>query len=127
MNVGLDIAENDLQAGYVLWGDLLVRRETVLLMVQQSLEKSLKSVLCAIGKPIPVTYERYLLVERLSPAHVPPYAFELDDLTPYASIRRYEEGKFKVTEEDIRLAFEMAKQVIEWCEQKVAQSMAQNV
>jgi HEPN domain-containing protein len=115
----LSIAINDLQAARALNVDPIVRRETVLLMVQQSLEKALKCLLCAAGLPIPLSHELALLVERLGDAHQPPFSEELDDLMPYATIRRYEDGTFELTVDDITLAFEMADQVLAWSSEKV--------
>lgn len=108
------IAENDLVSAKTLAKNISVRRETVLMMVQQSVEKSLKSVLCRVAKPIPQTHDLQVLIERLGPDSVPPFSEELGDLTPFATMRRYEEGRFEILDEDLDLAFEAANKVLLW-------------
>lgn len=108
------IAENDLVSAKTLAQNASVRRETVLMMVQQSVEKSLKSVLCAVAKPIPQTHDLQVLIERLGAQSRPPFSDELGDLTPFATIRRYEEGRFEILDEDLVAAFEAAQKVLDW-------------
>jgi len=115
----LTIAENDLVAANALKNDKNVRYETVLLMAQQAVKKSLKSVLCILQKPIPMTHDVYLIIDRLGEEHKPPHYEYLDDLTPYATIRRYKEEKFEITENDIAFTLNMVKDVLFWCNEKI--------
>lgn len=59
------IAEHDLQAGKVLADASLRRRESVLFFAQQAVEKSLKAVLCVLEKPLPLTNDLELIIDRL--------------------------------------------------------------
>lgn len=109
------VANNDLIAARALKQHSEVRGETVLIMVQQSIEKGLNALLCAMKKPIPMTHDLYGIVVLLGDNEVPPRAAELEELTPYATIRRYEEGRFEITQEDISNAIGLAEEVVEWC------------
>jgi HEPN domain-containing protein len=117
------IAKNDLRAAETLAKDSLVRKETVLMMVQQAIEKSLKSLLCSLEKPIPMTHDLFTLVQSVQAVSIElselPFALELDDLTPYASIRRYEDGIFEINNEDLKHSFKIAQEVLQWCELKI--------
>lgn len=115
----LSVAENDILAAIALSQHSEVRGETVLLMVQQGIEKGLKSVLCYSGLPIPMTHDLYGIVQRLGTNYHPPYADQLEELTPYATIRRYEEGRFEITVEDIKHSVAMAESILKWCKQVI--------
>lgn len=115
----LRVAQNDLLAAKALRQHQEIRGETVLLMVQQAIEKGLKSVLCQLGKSVPMTHDLYGIVERLGKDHVPPFSEQLEELTPYATIRRYEEGRFEITEEDTSNSLLIADAVLSWCEEQL--------
>lgn len=112
------IARADLRTAQVLSQHSDVRKETVLLHCQQCVEKTLKSILCFRERPVPFTHEIVLLVERLKD-DPPPESFALQDLTPYASLMRYEEGKFELTAEDIQNMMRLTEAVVEWAEKKI--------
>ena len=112
------IAANDFVTAEVLSRHAEVRRETVLLHCQQTIEKALKSVICAKGDPVPFTHEIVLLVDRLA-EDPPPGGYALHDLSPYASLMRYEEGKFEITDEDIAHMMETSRKVLEWARERV--------
>jgi HEPN domain-containing protein len=97
-----------------------VRKEIVLFQAQQAIEKSLKAVLCFQGKPIPMTHELNVLIDRLDRKNLPPGGIALHDFTPYATIRRYEEGKFELTAEDLSAGLELAKQVVAWAAKELS-------
>jgi HEPN domain-containing protein len=114
----MNIAQNDFLTAQVLSGHPEVRRETVLLHCQQAIEKTLKAVICANGKPVPFTHEIVLLADRLA-EDLPPGGYALHDLSPYASLMRNEEGKFEITAEDIAHMMDTARQVLEWAKERV--------
>ncbi len=89
----IHIAENDLISTKTLASNSEVRRETVLMMVQECIEKTLKAVLCALEFPLPQTHDLLVIIDRLGTENEPPMSDALDDLTPFATIRRYEEGR----------------------------------
>lgn len=113
------IGHNDLVAARALAQHAEVRGETVLMMAQQAIEKGLKSVLCYQEKSIPMTHDLYGIVQRLGSDHEPPYTEQLEELTPYATIRRYEEGRFEITAEDIANALTITEAIIKWCEKRI--------
>jgi len=108
------IAENDLETGKVLATATKVRRETVLFNLEQAVEKSLKAVLCHYEKPIPFTHDIYAILLLFDQNNLPPGGYALHDLTPFASIRRYEEGKFIITVDDIQNALNLVEKVLNW-------------
>lgn len=110
----IHIAENDLISARTLASNNEVRRETVLMMVQQCIEKTLKAVLCALGLPLPQTHDLLVIIDRLGTENAPPMSDALDDLTPFATIRRYEEGRFEILDSDLETAFDVAENVLKW-------------
>ncbi len=112
------IAENDLQAARALNADSLVRKETAMLMIQQCVEKSLKALLCSLEVPIPQTHDLSLLVDRISHSSVSvPTSVantDFDELTPFATLRRYEEGHFEIEDDDMNHALVLAATVLDW-------------
>ena len=114
------VAHNDYLAARALSQHPEVRGETVLFMVQQAIEKGLKSVLGHLGRSIPMTRNLYGLVQRLGDENQPPYSEELEELTPYATIRRYEEGRFEITNEDIQNSLTIAESILDWCQTRIS-------
>ncbi|HPI39824.1 MAG TPA: HEPN domain-containing protein [Pseudobdellovibrionaceae bacterium] len=113
------IAENDFVTSKVLAKAQEVRRETVLFLIEQTIEKSLKALLCHKGLPIPFTHDLYALVQRFEVDQLPPGGYALHDLTPFASIRRYEEGNYIIEEEDIQHALSIAESVLSWAKELI--------
>ncbi len=109
------VAKNDLVTARVLTQHADVRRETVLLHCQQAVEKALNAVLCRLQCPVPLTHEIAVLVDRLRD-DPPPEGYSLQDLSPYASLMRYEEGKFELTEADVSHMISVAEKVFAWAE-----------
>ena len=106
------IALNDLVAAETLAKNPEVRRETVFFQAQQSLEKALKALLCFHEKSVPMTHDLSLLIERLGEALTPKLSLDLVDLTDFASIRRYEEGKFIISNEELVATLKTIKSVL---------------
>lgn len=116
----LKLANLDLESAKVLQSASGLRKDPALFLVQQAIEKALKSVLCFSGIAIPLTHDLYALVLLLEQIEVPPGGFDLHDLTPYATIRRYEEGSFEPTPEDVEVALNAADLVLKWAKKKIA-------
>lgn len=113
------IAENDLITSKLLSQGKEVRKETVLFHIEQVVEKSLKAVLCYKGRPIPFTYDLYSLIQRFDSTEMPPGGYSLHDLTPFATIKRYEEGNYIIDENDVVNALSAAENVLKWARQEM--------
>lgn len=113
------IAENDLIASKLLSQSKEVRKETVLFHIEQVVEKSLKAVLCYKGRPIPFTHDLYSLIQRFDSTEMPPGGYSLHDLTPFATIKRYEEGNYIIDENDVVNALSAAENVLKWARQEM--------
>ena len=117
------IAQNDLQAAMTLNSDPLVRKETALLMIQQCVEKCFKALLCNVEAAIPQTHDLSLLMDRISaakidiPSHIA--NADYDELTPFATLRRYEEGHFEILENDVQGAVQLASSVVDWTKKEL--------
>ncbi len=112
------IAKNDLQAARTLDADSLVRKETAMLMIQQSIEKALKALLCHYEVPVPQSHDLSLLIDRIQSAAIAiPHliaATDFDELTPFATLRRYEDGHFEITQDDMAAALSLTQSVMDW-------------
>ena len=89
------IAEGDLGSARLLlvqFGMFKSRAENIFFLAQQSIEKSLKAVLCLHGVPVPLVHELGTLVAKLPASSNPVFGYEISRLSEFASIRRYEEG-----------------------------------
>jgi HEPN domain-containing protein len=76
------------------------------LLAQQSLEKALKSVLCWHEKPVPFVYEIGVLVALASQVTTVPFGYELNELSEFATIRRYHEGIEEFSKEEIEIVLD---------------------
>ena len=114
----LGIADNDLVAARALRTASGVRPETTLLMVQQSIEKSLKALLCHRGQAVPQTHDLDVLIDRIGQAGIALPALLVDsdfgDLSNFATLRRYEEGRGIIGPEELEAALELAEEVLIW-------------
>lgn len=93
------------------------RPENILYMVQQAVEKTLKSVLIKKQIAFPLVHDLGILIALLPETDYPPGGFEWAALNPYASIRRYEEGSLPLTKEEILSSYDAAVLVINWADQ----------
>lgn len=109
------IAEEDLKTAKILVSNPGGRKENTLFIIQQALEKTVKGVLCKLGANIPLTHDLGALFSVL-PTSLPrpPGEIELLGLSEYASIRRYEEGHYNPTQEEIQKAYDLSIQVLSW-------------
>ena len=113
----LAIAKNDLLAAKALAANPQVRYETAFFMLQQSVEKALKAVLVAQSQPVPLIYDLAVIIDRLNPK--PNASDELNELTDFASVRRYEEGTFIVTAEETAAAIKLVESTLAFAESQI--------
>ena len=113
----LKIAKGDLaSAKALLEAKNPGRPENILYMVQQSVEKCIKSVLIKKQIAFPMVHDLGTLIALLPPDDYPPGGFNWNALNPYASIPRYEEGAIPVTKEEITASYEASILVVDWAE-----------
>jgi len=111
------IAKNDLVAAKFLAANTEVRFETAFFMLQQAVEKCLKAVLVAQGKPVPLVHDLAVIIDRMDPK--PGSSEELHELTDFASVRRYEEGTFVVTREETDAAIKLVEATIAFADSQI--------
>lgn len=110
----LGIAIGDLETTIVLLNSTSGRKENICFNAQQVIEKSIKAVLCHHEIPIPFTHNLDILLDRL-PAHLSlEGSANINELSEYATIRRYEDGAIVLDQEDLEAAVEMAKSTLDW-------------
>lgn len=114
------IAEADLKTAKAIAGIKDVRPENTLFHIEQAVEKSIKAVLCHLQKPVPLTHDLFAVLQRLDEKEHPPGGYALHDLTPFATIRRYEEGVDIITTEDIAQAVTQADKVLDWARKRLS-------
>ncbi len=110
------IARGDLISAIELSKSNLGRTENVIYLAQQSIEKSIKAVICFIGQPIVHTHDLDVLTHSLPANQKPPESHRLGALNQYATIRRYEEGYEVLTSEDIKLVIDLGNKILMWAE-----------
>jgi HEPN domain-containing protein len=115
----LSIADGDLQAARILANNNVGRVENVFLLAQQALEKSLKSVICWLEMPVPFIHDIGALVATIRPYAEPPFGYDLNSLSEYATIRRYLEGHDTFTKEELNVILEKVAEACAWCRSQV--------
>lgn len=113
----LVIAMNDFLAAKALIANPQVRYETAFFMLQQSVEKALKAVLVAQSKPVPLVHDLAVIIDRLDPK--PDSPDDLNELTDFASVRRYEEGTFVVTAEETAAAIKLVESTLAFAKSQI--------
>jgi HEPN domain-containing protein len=108
------VASDDLEGARALVSAQVRRQEISLFHVQQAIEKALKAYLVWTGKPVPMVPSLGLLVDRIGVSANIPHSDSLEDLTQFATIRRYEEGVALFTSEEIEQSLAAAEDVINW-------------
>jgi HEPN domain-containing protein len=116
----LRISQADIISAKLLAGHAEGRVENVFLLAQQSIEKGLKAVICWLELPVPFTHDIAVLVERLRSAVEVPFEGMLDDLSEFASIRRYMEGHESFTIEEVNEVLQNVLDALAWCNDMVA-------
>ncbi len=111
------IAEGDLGSAKLLLEGFALqksRAENIFFIAQQSMEKSLKAVLCLHKVAVPLVHELGVLVAKLPAESNPVVGYEVSKLSEFASTRRYEEGSLELTAEEAQDVFNMASKVLNW-------------
>lgn len=94
-------------------------KENIVFLTQQSVEKSLKALLVHEQIAFPLVHDLGVLIALLPDQLIPPAGFNLIELNPFASIRRYEEGQMTLNEDEIKAALKAGADVIKWVESKL--------
>ncbi|MBK8204363.1 MAG: HEPN domain-containing protein [Bdellovibrionales bacterium] len=111
----LKIAEGDLASAKSLYkANDGGRPENIIFIAQQSVEKSVKSVLVHLQIAFPLVHDLGILVALLPDDKMPPEGFALTELNPFASVRRYHEGNFPLTQEEISASLDVSDRVAQW-------------
>lgn len=108
------IAEGDFKTVLVLARGTDYRVENAFYLAQQAIEKALKAVLVHQGIAIPLIHDLSALLGKLPDTCEPPYGYELNALSEYATIRRYEEGSWTPTSDDLREVIKKTKDMLDW-------------
>ncbi len=116
----LAIAEADLESAFLLATVERKRWENVYLLAQQSLEKALKAVLCWHSELVPLVHDIGILVTKIAVFAKPPFGYNLNNLSEYATIRRYLESKEEYTSHEVVEILKQVKKAVEWCKQQLA-------
>jgi len=110
----LDIAIQDLKSAQALRKASEGRRENIVFLTQQAIEKAIKAVICHHGLPVPLVHDLGALIARL-PADVnAPHGYDLLRFNDYAGILRYERGHSALTDEDLDAAVAAGADVLAW-------------
>ena len=118
----LKIASGDLGSARILcehFSNTSGRAENIFFMCQQSIEKSLKAVLCALGLPVPMVYELGVLVEKIPASADLEFGYELVSLSEFASFRRYEECALIISLEEAQDVVAKAESIQLWAQKIV--------
>jgi HEPN domain-containing protein len=114
------IAKGDLDTAAALISAVAPGRiENILYMIQQSVGKSLKTVLIHKQISFPLVHDLGILIALLPVDDYPPGGFDWAELNPYASIRRYEDGSMPISRQEIEAAFNAAKLVHQWVQSQL--------
>lgn len=114
----LRVADADLRTAKVLIDHSGGRPENTFFLIQQTVEKALKAVLCHHDLPIPLTHDISALISMMPPSSTEvPDPKALVGLTEYASIRRYEEGEYEYSAAETHAVFNAGKKVLAWAHQ----------
>ena len=120
----LNIAAGDLASAEVLAATPLKgRKENICYTAQQSIEKSIKAVICAQGHPVPLTHSIEFLLDKIT-GTLPPHSEALVELTDYATVRRYQEGNEIITDDDISATIEAARAVVAWAKTEIDRQLS---
>jgi HEPN domain-containing protein len=117
------IAENDFKAAQTLAKNQDIRKETIFFTLQQVVEKSLKALLVSKSQPVPLVHDIALIFDRLRD-EPELYVEDLNFLTDFASIRRYEEGIFVITDKDLDRFFKIVFTCYKQCKDRIEINIA---
>ncbi len=108
------IAESDLQAAKILASAPACSPEIIVYHVQQSVEKSLKSVIVFLEKAVPLTHEIDLLVDQLPEELIVDFPSGINELTQYATLKRYTDGDELIEKKDILISIDSGQFFLDW-------------
>lgn len=116
----IKIAEGDLESAKILASSKGGRPENIFFIAQQSIEKSLKSVLIHHQKSVPLTHDLEAIMSIL-PESIPlPKGHDLiEGMSEFATVRRYEEGYLEITKEEIKAAIQAADSFLIWAKKLI--------
>lgn len=110
----LRIADGDLASALGLSKLTAGRPENIIFLAQQAVEKYLKSVLVCLQIAFPLLHDLGVLVALLPDDKMPTEGFELMELNPFATVRRYHEGDVPLTKEEIEASLKVAQNIANW-------------
>jgi HEPN domain-containing protein len=114
------IAEGDFRTVAVLAQASGYRVENAFYLAQQSMEKALKAVLVHRGVAIPMIHDLSALLSKLPEDCDSPYGYELNALSEYATIRRYEEGSWTPSSEELQEILTKTQVMLDWAKSKIS-------
>jgi len=118
----LKIASGDLGSARILYehfSNASGRAENIFFLCQQSIEKSLKAALCALGLPVPMVHELGVLVGKIPDSTEFEFGYELANLSEFASFRRYQEGALILSLEEAQDVVAKAESILLWAQKIV--------
>lgn len=110
----LRIAQGDLDSAVGLSQLTTGRPENIVFLAQQSVEKFIKAVLVHLEIAFPLLHDLGVLVALLPDDKMPAEGFELMELNPFASVRRYHEGDIPLRKEEIEASLKVAQNIAIW-------------
>ena len=111
----IHIAEGDYQTALTLSQTTKnIRIENAFYLTQQAIEKALKAVLVHKGIAVPMIHDLSALLGKLPADCDPPYGYELNELSQFATIRRYEEGAWHPTPNELTEVLEKTRSMLDW-------------
>ncbi|AGH96067.1 HEPN domain-containing protein [Pseudobdellovibrio exovorus] len=113
----LRIAEGDLASALALSKVTTGRPENIVFIAQQAVEKYIKSVLVHLQIAFPLLHDLGVLVALLPDDKMPAEGFELMELNPFATVRRYQEGDIPLTKEEIEASLKVARNIAHWAKE----------
>ena len=85
-------------------------------MLQQAIVKAIKAVLVKKRIPVPLVHDLGVLLAKLPVGIDAPFGYELNDLNQYATVRRYQEGKYNLSLEEFQIVSAKAEEMLDWAE-----------
>lgn len=110
----IKIAEGDYETAQVLLAAQKGRKENICFNAQQVIEKSVKAILCHLELPVPFTHNIDILLDKIPKELHIPASEHFNELTEYATIRRYEEGVFELDQQDLETSLNVAHKALKW-------------
>lgn len=111
------IAEGDWRtAKYLLKGlqEHAIRNENYFYLVQQVLEKLMKAVLVHQQLPVPLVHDLGILLAKIPKDIEPPFGYEVNRLSEFAALRRYEESSLFWGEEEALESAVLVEEAFSW-------------